>query len=216
MNYATDQAVLNDLPPTFKRPDVTYLQLVDSFTNGVNRFTNAADGVIAQASFTTAQDGWVDVFGLLFGIARNTDEATPSYMQRILFQVNAGGGPPQQIVKWIYNGWKITVQVVENLPAVGYYIIFPSSVTLAQINLILASLAYVRPAGVPLTGVFQSGAGLYLETINFLGAPDVIGAYLSGSLSSVAYTLGAGTNNAVPQLPDLLLTDPTLNPGLAA
>jgi hypothetical protein len=38
---------------------------------------------------------------------------------------------------------------------------------------------------------------------------------LTGGLTAVAYTLSAATNNAVPLLPTLFLTDPTLNPPAA-
>lgn len=211
MDFTTVENQLNDLPRTFKRPDQTYLQVVDSFALALYLFTQASDGTSQQLQFPGAQYGWLDVWGLLFGIPRFSNEADQVYAARIAFQVLAGGGPAQQIVNWIQIVYRITVSVVENLPAVGYSIIFPGGVTTAQIQTILAALGYTRPAGVPITSVFSYGAGTILDTINFMNAPDVVGAYLTGGATAVPFSVPATTNNAVPLLPSLFLTDPSLN-----
>lgn len=215
MDFVTDQAQLNDLPATFKRPDQTYLQLIDAFTALLYRFTQGSDSTAVQIlNFSNAQFGWLDVWGLLLGIPRMANEADSNYLGRIAFEVTAGAGPALQIVKWISIVYHVEAIVTENFPAIGYTITFPATVTEAQAQQIVAGLSYVRPAGVPITGVFIASIGTFLETINFFNAAAVVGAYLAGGLRAVTLAMGASTNNAVPILPTLFLTDPTLNPGL--
>lgn len=211
MDFAAVQKQLNDLPGTFKRPDTTYLQLVDSITALLFRFTQGADGTDTQLQFQNSQYGWLDVWGLLMNVIRMLGEADANYMARIAFQVLAGGGPPLQIQKWISVVYRVSATVTENFPSVGYTITFDSAVAAAQAQAIVAGLSYVRPAGVPITAVFVVGVGTVLETVNFLAAPSVVGAYLGGSLILVPISMGATTNNATPIIPTLYLTDPTLN-----
>lgn len=213
MDYTTVQAVLNDLPPTFKRRSANYNQLIDAFSFALTIFAQGCDGTTSQVNFSNAQYGWLDVWGLLFGIPRFVDEATEIYAARIAFEVLAGAGPPRQIERWTEVVFHVEANVAENFPDVGYSITFPGSVTNAVITQILAGLAFVRPAGVPITGVFTMSGGTILETINFFNAPEVVGAYLTGGAGAVPVTLAASTNNAQPLLPGLFLTDPALNVG---
>ena len=211
MDFATVQKILLDLPRTFLRPGAPFTQLIDSFTAGAALYTNAADGISLQTDFTQVQGGWLDFWGLLFGVPRESYEADSSYRNRIVFTVTSGNGTVLGIQLWVLIVWKVIAQVTERSP-VGYNIVFPATVTLAQIEQIIASIAKVRPAGVPF-GVFQQGVGTFLQTINFLNAPRVTGAFLSGgSGAAQAITIPAATNNAQPLIPDLYLTDPTLNP----
>lgn len=212
MDFITVQGQLNDLPNTFKRPDQTYLQLIDSMSALLYRFTQGADGTDTQLAFQNAQYGWLDVWGLLMGIPRMQSEAGANYLARIMFEVLAGAGPPAQIQNWIAVVYQVQATVTENFPSIGYTITFQSTVSAAQAQQIVAGLSYVRPAGVPITGVFIVGVGTVLETVNFLAAASVVGAYLGGGLQPVALALGSTTNNATPIIPTLFLTDPTLNP----
>lgn len=216
MDFTAVQEQLNDLPDTFKRQDQTYLQIVDAMTALLYRFTQGSDATSAQLDFGNATYGWIDVWGLLLGIPRMTNEANQFYTARIAYEVLAGGGPPLQIQKWILIVYRVAAVVTENFPNVGYTITFPSSVSPSQAQQIVAGLGYVRPAGVPITGILVQGIGTVLETVDFLGAGAVVGAYLGGSLVPVPLSMGAATNNAVPIIPTLFLTDPTLNPSLQA
>lgn len=213
MNFQQIQSQLNDLPSTFTRPGHPYDQLIDAMTAGL--FVGAAgdDGTIAEASsFTAAQFGWLDVWGLLFNIPRNNNEPDTAYRARIAYQVTAGAGPPVAIANWLKQVWGLVVTVLEALPAVGYTIQFSTLLTPAQLSTVLLSLAKVRPAGVPFS-VLSPSDGLYLNTINFMDGANVTGAYLTGA-TPIALGIGPATNNTPPSLPTLLLTDPTLNPSL--
>lgn len=216
MNFQQVQNQLTDLPRTFLRLGTPFTQWMDSITAGLTRYTSAADALIQQiVTFANAKFGWLDTWGLLFGIPRFANEADQNYSPRIPYIVQAGGGPPNAIAYWILNVWKVQVTVTENFPSVGYSITFPSGLTLAQIIQILISIARVRPAGVPITAVLQESSGLYLDTINFLDyAPSVTGAYLTQASSTPVSGLGSTTNNTQPLLPTLFLTDTTLNPNL--
>lgn len=215
MNFQQVQAVLNDLPATFKRPSVPFVQWTDADTAGAYRGAGAADGIAAQVqTFDQAQYGWLDVWGLLFNVPRLGDEADSRYKATIPYVVTAGAGTPVGIAKWINAVWGVSVTVQEQLPAVGYSINFPAGLSTSQIAQIVASLGRIRPAGVPFTIGQIASNGLYLTTINFAGgAPDVTGAFLAGATAGGVLPLGPGTNNAAPIVPTVFLTDPGLNPG---
>jgi hypothetical protein len=214
MNFQTVQSQLENLPNTYLRPGTPFTQWMDSITAGLTRDTGALDQISIQISdFINSRFGWVDIWGLLFNVPRFPNEPDQYYIARIAYEVMAGGGPPVAICAWVLAVWRINIQIIENLPAVGYKVIFPATLTTLQIEQILNSLVRIRPAGVPITIAAQSVDGLYLQTINFCGAADVTGAYLADQASTATVTLNESTNNTPPSLPDLFLTDPTLNPG---
>lgn len=217
MNFHQVQTQLENLPPTFLRQTSPFTQYMDALTAGMLRVTAPIDNIMAMVTqFSNARYGWLDIWGLLFNVSRFPNEADSVYLNRIQYEVTAGGGTPVGIAKWIAAVWGVQVEVLENLPSVGYQIIFPATLTTLQIQTILNSLVRIRPAGVPITIAAQSPDGLYLQTINFLGAADVTGAYLSASAVLSTVILNVSTNNTSPTLPDLFLTDPSLNPSLAA
>ena len=189
---------------------------MDALTSGMLRVTAPVDNIMAMVTqITNARYGWLDIWGLLFNVPRFPNEADVFYLARIQYEVTAGGGTPVGIAKWIAAVWRVQVEILEALPTVGYQIIFPATLTTAQIQAILNSLVRIRPAGVPITISAQSPDGLYLQTINFLSAADITGAYLSANAVLSTVILNPSTNNTGPTLPDLFLTDPTLNPSLS-
>lgn len=213
MNYATVRAQLLDLPKTFLRPGLPFLQWIDALTAGMFRDTAGVDGISQQISnFGNARFGWLDIWGLLFNVPRQANEADAAYKARIAYEVTAGAGTPVGIAYWILKLWGVNATIQENLPAVGYNIEFQGSLTTSQITAILISLGRIRPAGVPFTVNSASSAGLYLNTVNFTNAPKVTGAYLAGSSGTADLGLGPATNNAAPILPTLFLQDAILNP----
>jgi hypothetical protein len=207
-------ARLNDLPRTFKREGPPYTLLIDSIGWQLAMFTLAADATSQRVlTFGAAFDGWLDVWGLLWGVPRQQNEANSSYSIRIARTVLAWVGTLPAIQAWL-DFYAPGSVVTENLPAVGYVITFPASMTLAQITTFLLSLNRIRPAGVPFT-VVQAVGGITLGTDIFLdtGAPK--GAYLSSAVNALALPIGPSTNNTSPLLPTVLFSDPTLNPSLA-
>lgn len=211
MDFGQAQKQLLDLPATFRRQGNPFAQLIDAMSAAMARLTVPADGTVAQGNFSQAAYGWVDVWGLLFNIARGANTPDQTYKNQIQYAVNARGGPPLAITAWINTIFGIQVQLIEKNPNLGYTLIFPATLTTFQIRQILASIAYVRPAGVPFD-VETSNIGTYLTTVNFISAPKITGAYLSGGITELPLGLGATTNNSPPSLPDLYLTDPALNP----
>lgn len=214
MDFVAVQSQINDLPTTFKRPGAPFTQYQDALAAGLTRDTTSVDGVIASASnINNARFGWLDIWGLLFGLPRNQNEPDGRYLARIMYTVLAGAGPPVAIATWIAMVYNVQVTVTDSPTAVGYVITFPTGLTNAQIAVIVASLVRIRPDGVPLT-VAQSDAGTFLDTINFLDSPRTTGGYLGGAVADGNLNLSAVTYNAMPLLPDLMLNDPTLNPGI--
>lgn len=203
---------LNDLPATFTRPGAPYTQLVDAFNAGMSSFTGASDATIAQ-TFGTAQFGWLDVWGEIFDIQRIAGEADGVYRTRVSNTLLAWVGTVPSLEQWGTEMLGVTISVTENVGTVGYNIEFPGTLTTSQITNFLTSLARVRPAGVPFT-VTQQSIGLYLDTINYLDAYEVVGAYLTSDGDTVTPNIAALTNSAVPLLPEYYFQDPTLNPGL--
>lgn len=210
MDFPAVLAQLNDLPNTFKRQGAPYTQLMDSLASSLSLFTSGDDAVFGQVtSFGAALDGWLDVWGLLFGVARNANESNSVYETRISRTVLAWVGTVPAIQAWLNfyaNGGTIT----ENA-GLGYVLTLPNSMTTNQVVTFLISLNRIRPIGVPFT-IFQIGTGLFLGTEEFLGTGAVMGTYLAGGSTPLTLPIGATTLNTQPILPDLYLTDPTLNP----
>jgi hypothetical protein len=214
MDYPTVTARLNDLPSPFKRNGPPYTWLIDSIGWQLAMFTLAADATSQQVlAFGPALDGWLDVWGLLWGVPRQQQEANSSYSLRIARTVLAWVGTLPAIQAWV-NFYAPGGSVTENLPNVGYVITFPSNMTTAQITAFLLSLNRIRPAGVPFI-VVQATGGITLGTDIFLATGAPKGAYLSAAVTTLALPIGPATNNTSPLLPTCVFSDPTLNPSLA-
>jgi len=210
MNFPAVLATLSDLPDTFKRQGPPYTQFIDSLADSLALYTLGADATFAQAtSFVNAIDGWMDIWGLLFGIPRDINEANALYRTAIQSTVLAWVGTVPALQAWM-NLFAPGGVVVENTGGVGYVLLFSGATTLAQIQSFLRLFNRIRPAGVPFQ-IQQAGLGLYLGTEEYLGDGRVVGNYLTSLASSVPFGLPPSTPNAVPLLADLLLVAPILN-----
>lgn len=209
MTIADVEAQLNDLPDTFKRQGAPYTQLIDALSSGLGGFTAGVDGVTAQtAAFLQAQGGWLDVWGLLFLVPRNSNEGDAPYQTRILETVLAWVGTVPAIEAWL-KLFSPGGAIVENT-GVGYSLTLPATMALGGIIEFLLNFNRIRPAGMPFT-IRQATGGLYLGTVAFMGLGRVQGSYLEAPTSVQLLTLAALTNNARPMVPDLFLIDPSLN-----
>ena len=214
MDFSAILATLNDLPTTFTRPAAWYTQLVDAMGCETALETEGGDDTINQAiNFGNAQDGWIDIYGLLMGIPRNAGEGNIPYSARVEATLSAWVGTVPAVQVWL-SLFALGGTVAENLSGLGYIITFPSTMSLTQIANFLASFNRIRPIGVPFTAI-QGGGALYLGTIEYLGGGITLGTYLSAGASPSTSSLGANTLNAQPLLPTLFMTDPLLNPSLA-
>lgn len=205
---------LNDLPRTFRKTAAPYTQVIDSIAASLAAYTNGTDATGTQISaFGLAVDGWLDVWGLLFGVPRNQQEANSVYATRIARTVLAWVGTLPAIQMWI-DWYAPGGSVSENASGLGYVINLPPYMTTAQIADFLASLDRIRPAGVPFS-LTQTNTGLYLGTEVFLGDARVMGSYLATSPTNGAPDVAATTLSSRPILPALYLEDPYLaEPGL--
>jgi hypothetical protein len=215
MDFPTVLARLNDLPSTFRRNGPPYTQLIDSIARALAGFTLAADATEAQVSaFTVALDGWLDVWGLLWGVARQQNEANSSYGTRISRTVLAWVGTLPAIQAWV-SFYAPGGTVVDNYPTLGYSITLPPTMTPAQVTSFLRSLNRIRPAGMPFT-VNQTASGIFLGTQVFIGTGLSQAPYLTGTAINLALALNPVTPNTVPIIPTTFMSDPTINPSLAA
>lgn len=213
MDFPACRATLLDLPPTFLRPTAWFTQFMDAlaFEDAVG--TTGSDDIMAQVqSFTQAQDGWIDVWGLLFGVPRNQGEGNGTYSTRVSETILAWVGTLPACQVWC-NLFASGATVTENQPSLGYVINFPTAMTASQIVAFLISFNRIRPDGVPFS-LTQGGGSLYLGTEEYLGLAPIMGSYLTGgSLTGTLETV-ATTLSAQPILPSLLLVDPIINPSL--
>lgn len=215
MDFPAIIGILNDLPSTFRREGPPYAQFIDSVATAFSRYTLSADAVQAQVRSFSAPplDGWLDVWGLLFGIPRHTDESNANYAARILETVLAWVGTLPAIQVWVAL-FAVGGSATDNGPSgLGFSLEMPASMTLAQINTFLLSLGRIRPAGMPFK-VSQAGIGLFLGTVDFLGDGMIVGNYLTTGDQPVALMIPATTLSSQPLIPALLLQDPTINPSL--
>ena len=214
MDMQSVLATLNDLPSTFKRNGPPYTQFVDSLASALALYTIGADATFSQATvFDNAVDGWLDIWGLLFGIPRDQNQANATFQLHIKSVMNAWVGTVPAVQAWM-DLFAPGGNVVENQSG-GYVLLFSGATPLTQIQSFLRLFNRIRPNGVPFQ-IEQSGLGLYLGTEEFLGDGRVVGNYLTALSSVVAALVPVSTANAVPLLADLLLSDPTINPNLAA
>ena len=64
--------------------------------------TGGADATMQQVTtFDGAMDGWIDVWGLLFGVPRNDNEGNAPYAVRVAETVLAWVGTGPAIAAWI-------------------------------------------------------------------------------------------------------------------
>jgi len=211
MQFQDVMGILNDLPTTFTRIGHPYDQFIDSVTTALARYTATADGVQTQiATFPGAVDGWLDTWGLLWSLPRQVNEANSSYATRIQETVLAWMGTLPAIQTWL-NLFAPGGTVQEVVNGLGYNINLPAALTPSQVLNFLVSLNRIRPAGVPFT-VNQVGLGTYLGTIDFLGDGAMVGDYMQFGTQSLALPLSATQLSALPLVPLLFLTDPSLAP----
>lgn len=215
MDFPAVEAQLNDLPDTFRRPMAWYTQLVDSVSMALCRYTLGEDATFTQvSSYGLATDGWLDLWGLLWGVPRNLEEANAAYETRVQRTVLAWVGTVPAMQAWL-NFYAPGGTITENTNGLGYTLDLPATMTLPQIVAFLVSFGRIRPAGVPFV-IHQSAGGPFLGTTEHLGQGIVVGAYLSAGAGGMGLPIGAGTPNAAPLLPTLYMTDPTINPSLAS
>jgi hypothetical protein len=214
MQYADVLAQINTLPSSFVRPGPTFAFLQASRAAALLRYAEASDGLIANLSFTTASGVWLDAWGQLFVIPRDAQESDGSYANRIPATLVSGHGTPIAIVLYLLTAFGYTVTITEDFVNTAWQVKFEVPIAPARFNELMQGLNRIRPAGVPATALIGLSGGLYIGSINYLGAPRVTGAYLLSPKGEAALEISAFTNNTLPLLPTLFLTDPTINPGL--
>lgn len=210
MDFPAVSATLNDLPDTFKRQGPPYTQLIDSLASTLALYTLGADATMGQvASFSNAIDGWIDIWGLLFGVPRDQNQSNAAYKIAIQSILSAWVATVPALQTWM-NLFAPGGTVVENTGS-GYTLQFSGATTLAQIQAFLRLFNRIRPVGMPFQ-ITQAGLGLYLNTEEFTGDGRVVGNYLTSLSTSVGLLLGPSTSNNVPLLATLIVTDPTISP----
>jgi hypothetical protein len=207
--FADVQAQLNDLPDTFKRQGAPYTQIIDALSGGLTLFTAGSDGIAAQvASFQQAQGGWLDLWGLLFLVPRDSNEGDGPYGIRIAETVLAWVGTLPALQAWVAL-FAPGGTVVEN-SGLGYTLTLPPTLALSGVVEFLENLGRIRPAGVPFI-LQQASGGLYLGTEAFLTLGRIQGSYLVEPTSAQVLAIAATTNNARVLIPTTYMTDPSVN-----
>jgi hypothetical protein len=221
MHIYPNQQQLLDVPRTFSRPTLIYQQLIASIAGALTSMSQAASALSSQEIYQNAIVGWNDVWGDLSGILRQSGESDETYHARLPNMLLAARDSTVAIQTWLQVIENVVSSISENIPSsTGYSIEIYTPITAAQLQLIISRLAYVRPAGVPFTAGILSVGTTFLGTVNYYGTSGVsvsegrvTGSYLAAQRIAVSGTTpGPSTPNQVSTLPDLLLTDLTLNP----
>jgi hypothetical protein len=215
MDFLQVVALFNDLPSSFKKTTAPYTQVIDGLATQLAAYTNGSDYTVSQLTIANARYGWLDVWGLIFGIPRNANESDYNYYNRIIAVLNAIVGTIPGVEFWLTFCFG-SGTVTENVGGLGYSIQLPSSFSESQLEVFVTTFNYIRPIGVPFSYT-NVADGMFLRTVNFLGGADkMIGAYFGAVYNYQPLPFSACQPSAVPLLPDLYLTDPTMNPSLAA
>ncbi len=215
MDWSQVQSRLYDLPPTYLRTGNIFSWLQNSYAAGLTFYTQSIDGIAFQYDFAQAQGNWLNTWGALFNMPRQTTETDTTYRNRMQFTLKLGRTTPVAIQLYAQDALGYENTVTENFSTVSWKLTLTSSITQASDLSLANGLNVVRPAGVPFLPIYIPSGGLYLGSINYLGAPSVTGAYLVESTTAVIPAISASTNPAQSPLPTTYLTDPTLNPSLA-
>lgn len=210
MDFLTVLSRLENLPSTFLRDDNTFGAWENSQAFQLSEYTQGVDALALQANFSNSSGNWVDVWGELFGIPRNNNEATSTYKTRISTILQFPISTVFAVEQYSSTFWGQPITVTESTSGVGYTILLPSNIDTSQINTYLDNLAKVRPAGVPFL-VSQNLETSFLNTISYVGSPGWGGAYLGGYSKPVSNQIPQPTINSQPILPTYLLSDPILN-----
>ncbi len=215
MDWSQVQARLYDLPPTYLRSGNIFTWLQNSYAAGLTWFTQSMDGLALQYDFNSAQGNWLNVWGSLFNLPSQSTETDTTYRNRIKFTLQLGRTTPVAIQLYTQDALGYQNSVSEDFTTVSWSMTLTSPITSNAYTTLANNLGVVRPAGVPFLPIYIPSGGLYLGSINYLGAPSVTGAYLVESTSSVLPIISPNTAPAQSTLPTTYLTDPTLNPSLA-
>lgn len=210
MDFNTVQQRLGDLPTTFLRQGNVFAAWEASQAYQLSQYTYGADSIIPQTSFSSANYGWLDVWGELFDILRNNNEGNQTYQNRISFTLQSPVGTLYAIKAYstFYFGYPTTV--TENTSGVGYTITIPNLPSLSGMPQYLINLERIRPAGIPFS-VIQTFESNFLNTFQYVGGQNWAGAYLGGGNINILTTIPEPITNSQPLLPSILLTDPSLN-----
>ncbi len=168
---------ITDLPSTFLRNDQVFKALMAAFSAALTLGTSANISLLTNTNYQNTDDGWIDVWGDLAGISRRFQESDNSFQPRLPNMLLAARDSSVAIELWLQIIEGVIGTVAEKLPAWGYTVNLPATLTAAQIQQIINDLAYVRPAGMPFSITVSTG-GTYLDTVNYLGAaqPKVAGS----------------------------------------
>lgn len=215
MQFSDVIAQLELLPATYLRPGAQFQQLMNAKAAALFRYTNAVDGLNSQvANFLQSYGVWLDCWGKLWGIPRNNGELDNAYLSRIQATLLSGRTTPVSIELFVQLGFGLSVTVQEDFSTCTWSLLFNIPPTTQQFSNIMASLPFVRPAGVPMTPPTTNAGGAYIGSVNYLGAPRITGAYLETPQNQTEVMQSAYTPNSIPLLPTTFLSDPTLNPSL--
>lgn len=215
MQFADVLKQLNTLPPTYTRPGNPFAQVQAAKAAALSRYTNASDGITGQVqNFSSASGVWLDAWGKLFGVPRNVAEKDADYRNRITALLVGGHVTPAAIVLYLLLAFGLDATVAEDFAHCSWHLLFNQAVSQTQFNNIIDNLRYVRPAGVPTVASEGQNGGMYLGSVNYLGAPRVTGAYLKTPVQNLNLSIPAYTPNSKPLLPTTFMSDPTFNPGL--
>lgn len=214
MDWNAVKARFNDLPTAYSRPGTTFQWIQNAIISSTLLGTQSIDGINNQLTFQNAEGGWLNVWGQLFNLPRNSGESSVAYKSRITFTLKLGRTTPAAIQSYVTNALNISATVSEDTAADAWKLTFTTNLTTAQYLSTAQDLAVVRPAGIAFLPLYVPQGGSYLGTINYIGAPSVTGAYLIISTTKITPAISANTNPAQPTLPTTYLTDTNLNPGL--
>jgi len=211
MDWNYVQSILNDLPRGYLRTGETFSWWQNSLTAGLVNYTYALDGLQEQYDFNNSSGPWLDTWAQLTANMRLTGESDGILQQRIKILMRQGRSTAAAIYNYVSVGLQYPCEVTENFVGPNYWeIALNQNVTKAVYQQVAQQLDQMRPAGVPFAMSVISG-GLYLDSINYLDAPSVTGAYLTEPHTYVSTGIAATTNQSKPTLPTVYLSDPTLN-----
>jgi len=191
---------LLDLPSPFKRTGPNFDMLMHSLLHALRTYTGGLASMQNQTNINNAVRSWLDVWGSMFNLPRQSGEDDPGYLKRIKSTLLCWSSTPAGISKFISDIYDTTVKVTENASPVSYQIQFNSPLDSTTLKNIATALAYVRPAGIPLMPFQVIQSGPFLTTMEYTGMNYGTGTYLGGSGTKSESYLPDHTSSAIVKM----------------
>lgn len=214
----------NNLPPsvlsTENSPNLS--NLIGAVILNLSSYTTGWEGYTADMDSLLASSGnFLDVIGGYIGITRESEENDQAFAYKISYALSNNFASSQGMLNALKNIYGLSA-TIQSVSPVGFSISLQSYPSSEYIDIVVNTLRYSRPAGVPFyfysaSGAPTIGASLYLgANLNTPTTSYASNSFLGGGGNPITYSLLPNTNCYLFKNPTYpYFTDPVLTGQIA-